>query len=215
MRNRFELPIERELAKSGKVYERFLLGRPRVEAEDYINGAQNLIAQHRATGRKIDFAEAVEVVRRSQPFEPDRNIPQDPSKPVKQFPRSILERVAAKVGLAGPERKRVRFLTAVDTLLDGAGADAVIEVAGKPGEPSQFVRLDVTRYPEEDAVAKAKEESTKRLFANVPPLIVIRDVPEIEDPRDITDPASAYNKFVDSAAAEIHSALGSRLPASK
>ncbi len=206
---KFEQPIERRLEESGKMYERFLLGRIRVESDDYIQDKQKLITRHRESGQLIDFREGAEVVKRAQPFEPDRRVPQDPINPTKEFPRRLRAAVAAALGLGAVGSKRVFFFTAVDTFLDeDAGADALIEWQRAPGAgQSRFVRLELSTYPEDPAVSREKEAARAQLFSGLPPQIAIGKVPEVDDPRQLTDPESAYNKFVNAAAGQVAAAL--------
>ena len=201
---RFESPIERKLEKSGAMSERFLLGRARVESDDYIDDKNRLVQKHRMSGQPIDFREGAEIVKRAQPFDPDRRVPQDPTNPTKEFPRRLRAAVVAALGLGAVGGKRVFFFTAVDTFLDeDAGADTLIEWQRSPQEPSQFVRLDLSDYPEDPAIAQQKETERARLFANLPPQVVISGVPEVDDPRQLTDPASSYNKFVNGVAEKV------------
>ncbi|MDP3727760.1 MAG: hypothetical protein Q8R35_03960 [bacterium] len=205
---RYESPIERKLEESGTISERFLFGRARVESDDYIRDKNQLIERHRTSQQPIDFREGTEIVKRAQPFEPDRRVPQDPTNPVKEFPRRLRAAVAAALGLGAVGSKRVFFFTAVDTFLDeDAGTDSLIEWQRTPGEPSKFVRLDLSRYPEDPAVSREKEAARARLFTALPPQVVIGEVPEVDDPRQLTDPGSTYNKFVDSVAREIAAVL--------
>lgn len=205
---RFESPIERRLEKSGEVYERFLLGRARVESDDYIEDKNRLIERHRASRQPIDFREGAEIVKRAQPFEPDRRVPQDPTNPTKEFPRRLRAAVAAALGLGAVGSKRVFFFTTVDTFLDeDAGADSLIEWQRAPGEPSKLVRLGVSDYPEDPAVSQEKEMDRAGLFAGLPPLVEFGRAPEVDDPRELTDPGSAYNKFVNGVASRIAAVL--------
>ncbi len=205
---RFESPFERKLEESGKVSERFLFGRARVESDDYIRDKNQLIERHRADRQPIDFREGAEIIKRAQPFEPDRRVPQDPTNPTKEFPRRLRAAVATALGLGAVGSKRVFFFTAVDTFLDeDAGTDSLIEWQRTPGEPSKLVRLDFSRYPEDPAVSQEKEAARARIFADLPPQVVIGEVPEVDDPRQLTDPESPYNKFVSSVAGQVAAVL--------
>ena len=205
---RFESPFERKLGESGKISERFLFGNARVGSDDYIRDKNELIERHRTGRQPIDFREGAEIVKRAQPFESDRRVPQDPTNPTKEFPRRLRAAVATALGLGAVGSKRVFFFTAVDTFLDeDAGTDSLIEWQRTPGEPSKLVRLDFSRYPEDPAVSQEKEAARARIFADLPPQVVIGEVPEVDDSRQLTDPGSVYNKFVDSVAREIAVAL--------
>jgi len=132
--------------RSGRIDERFVFGAVRTNTPEYEQEKQGLIQRYRDMKRAVPFYEALDVIKRFQPFKPDSSEPVDPASPVKQFPRALLMFVAEELGFKG-EEKSVLFWTAVGSFVDtGFGADAVIEIVDKRCRPSCFVPLDVTLY---------------------------------------------------------------------
>lgn len=190
---KFEGPVGRKIERSGTVNERFVFGAARVESPDYKEAVQALIERHRREGTKVPFIEAAELVKRYQPFEPDRRVPQDPTNPAKQFPNNLRERVVEKLGFSPRASKLVRFWTSVGTIVDTEfKADALIERAGaSEREPSRFVRLDASLYQGE--TYETEEDRRDR--------VIVGEVPDVhEDPQ-------RYREFVDTIAEEVVSKL--------
>lgn len=184
-----EGPAWRKIERSGDINERFVFGQARVESPDYQEAVRVLIDRHRRDGTKITFSEGVELIKRYQPFEPDRRVPQDPANPTKQFPSNLRERVIEKLGLSPRAAKLVRFWTAVGTIVDTEfKADALIERAGTSArEPSRYVRLDASLYQGE--TGETDEDRRDR--------VIIPEVPDVhEDPK-------RYREFVDTIAGEV------------
>lgn len=184
-----EGPAWRKIERSGDINERFVFGQARVESPDYQEAARVLIERHRREGTKVTFGEGVELIKRYQPFEPDRRVPQDPTNPTKQFPNNLRGRVIEKLNLSPRAAKLVRFWTAVDTIVDTEfKADALIERAGaSEREPSSYVRLDASLYQGE--TSETEEDRRDR--------VIIPEVPDVhEEPQ-------RYRKFVDTIASEV------------
>jgi len=186
---RFGSPFERRLERSGKVNERFAFGQVRVESDEYSRAMQALIQRHREAKTAVTLGEAIELIKRYQPFELDRRVPQDPINPVKQFPNNLRQRVAEKLGLERRGRELVRFWTAVGSIVDTEfKADAVIELAGRSEkDPSRYVRIDASLYT--GPTYESAEDTRDR--------VIISQIPDVHE-----DPDS-YREFVDATADEI------------
>ena len=184
-----EGPAWRKIERSGDINERFVFGQARVESPDYQEAVRVLIERYRREGTKVTFSEGIELIKRYQPFEPDRRVPQDPANPTKQFPNNLRERVIEKLGLSPRAAKLVRFWTAVGTIVDTEfKTDALIERAGaSEREPSRYVRLDASLYQGE--TDETEEDRRYR--------VIIPEVPDVhEEPK-------RYREFVDTIADEV------------
>ena len=140
---------------SGRVNERFVFGAARIHDPNYDLEKQALIQRYRDLKKSVPFREALEVVKRFQPFKPDSREPADPTSPTKQFPNSLRKFVAEELGLKGEKQKKVLFWTTVDSFVDKEfGADAVIEVQGENGREARLVRLDATLHEPGEVLKK-------------------------------------------------------------
>ena len=138
--------------RSGEINERFVFGAVRIQDPNYEREKRELIQRYRDMRKPVPLREALEVVKHFQPFKPDSREPVDSASPTKQFPYALRKFVADGLGFKSAEQKKVLFWTTVDSLVDKEfGADAIIEVVGKKGEPSRIIRLDVTLLSPEEA----------------------------------------------------------------
>ena len=123
----------------------------------------------------LKFQDALTVVREFQPG--------DPTNPKKELARELRLAVADALGVPEDQLDRVRFYTAVGSLLDTIhGVDGVVEVADERGGVS-IATLDLS-------LRREKSESNYRAKAD----IVISDLP---DPKEEED---AYLAAVDASA---------------
>lgn len=171
---------EQHAESSGKVNERFVFGAARIHDPEYERQKQLLIQKYRDLKKPVPFREALEVVKRFQPFKPDSREPVDPASPIKQFPYALRKFVAEGLGLKGAKEKNVLFWTSVDSFVDTAfGADAVVELKGEKGELSKLVRLDVTRH--------LPEETTKEGKDNRDRVIIYGEIPDVHESKKAYD----------------------------
>lgn len=174
---KFGWEAERHTERSGKVNERFVFGRARVDDPEYTDMLHALIKRRQGSS----FRDAMELVKRFQPFLPESHTVQDPTDPPKQFPKSLREAVAQRLGLEGKAAQRVHFWTAVDSIVDtNFKADAVIELVGEGGEPSRYVRLDAKLSPEPQY---EPEQDTRNR-------VLVGEVP------DVYEQPNTYREFV-------------------
>ncbi len=123
----------------------------------------------------LKFQDALTVVREFQPW--------DPTNPQKELARELRLAVADALGVPENQLDRVRFYTAVGSLLDRIhGVDAIIEVTDDRGETSA-VTLDLSLRAE-------KSQSDYRAKADV----VIGNLPDPQEEED------AYLEAVDTSA---------------
>ena len=195
-----------QLERQGKMNERFAFGEVRTESQEYQEDVHALIRKH-AKGNPITLAEAVETIKRYQPYEPDRRIPQDPKNPTKRFPNDLRQEIAKRL-----KQEDVYFWTAVGSIVDkNFAADGIIEVPGRTEEEQpHYVRLDLTLEKEKLAEYEMRQEDFKKTGRYRTPAdeerfrdrVVLGEVPDsVENPRQ-------YEAVVDDAASQVVEKLG-------
>lgn len=185
---------------SGRVNEKFVFGAVRVGDPNYEREKRSLIQKYRDVKKPVPLREALEIIKRFQPFKPDSREPVDPLSPTKQLPYALRKFIADKLESRG--KKKVFFWTAVDSLVDKEfGADAVIEVAGDKGEPSGLIRLDVTR--------RSAEETGKEEADNRDRVIIYGEIPDPHEDK------AAYDAKVREVGEEVLEKLAPERPVAK
>src|SRR5581483_2236014 len=106
--------FEEQLERRGQVNERFALGEVRTGDPAYRMALDKMRAGIKH-GRPT-FEEELQLIKPFQPFVPDSFKIQDPSAPIKQFPRDLLRNLQQKLGLK--DAKQLRYFTAVGSNLD-------------------------------------------------------------------------------------------------
>ena len=147
-----------QLERQGKMNERFAFGEVRTQSQEYKEDVGALARKH-DRDNPITLAEAVEIIKRYQPFEPDRRVPQDPKNPTKSFPNSLRQEIAKQL-----QQENVYFWTAVGSIVDkDFAADGIIEVPGRTEqEQSHLVRLDLSISDEKLTEYDLRRQDFKR-----------------------------------------------------
>lgn len=186
--------------RRGDLGEAFLLGEVRNgEFSDYSKQETELL------GRKQNdpsIREALDLVKNYQPLIPESRKQQDPSNPVKKFPKKLLEMLKLKLGLKAA--KQLRYYTAVGSWLDiKKGTDAVIEIYDGASVMPEIVRLDYTLRDEK--IAEYQDLNNKYLegqklteweFKTIWDRVVFGGAV----PDEITDGETKYNKYLNGVA---------------